>query len=470
MAYTEFYCQSGGSNLNSGSTTTGSVYTSIHGNWTQSTGVFTPTDSTNPSSTVSVGMWGSVYIDGATVGVWVARITVVTNATNGAITVNTAGLGAKPANQTGTATLVVGGPWLGPNAASGFPFTLATFGNQIDTTSHAMRVNMKNDQTYSLTSSITFSNTGSGTWVVQGYTSSVGDGGKATWDGSTSTGAVIASIGTPGSMIDHIFVTSISSGTADLVTSFASGAIFIRCVFHGARGNGLLMNGATSGQVIECEAYDCDKSNTANLGGFRANGMCVFLRSISHDNTTGANCNGFALSPGASTANLMLINCVADTNAGNGATIVFTNGNSLFNFQNNDFYNNTGDAINIPTSTLAPVWIENNNFFKNGGRGINNVSVVNWGYSYNNVYGAGTQANGSSDTLNNITEVGKVTYTSNLTPWVDPANGNFSQLYATSIVGRGAFTETASSYAGTIGYPNTGAAQANTPVKSGGFS
>jgi len=76
---------------------------------------------------------------------------------------------------------------------------------------------------------------------------------------------------------------------------------------------------------------------------------------------------------------------------------------------------------------------------------------------------AGTQANGSADTPGAIVQSGAVTYGSNLTPWVDPANGDFRiNLTAANWAGRGAFTETASSYAGTVGFPDIGAAQSKT--------
>jgi hypothetical protein len=126
-------------------------------------------------------------------------------------------------------------------------------------------------------------------------------------------------------------------------------------------------------------------------------------------------------------------------------------------------YNNTSNGINIATALSTHVWIENCNFVKNGGAGINNISVINTGFVYNCGYGAGTQANGSGDTINNLVQSGTVTYGSNLTPWVDPANGDFRiNLLAANFAGRGAFTETASSYAGTIGTPDIGAAQSRT--------
>ncbi len=129
-------------------------------------------------------------------------------------------------------------------------------------------------------------------------------------------------------------------------------------------------------------------------------------------------------------------------------------------FSGCDIYNNGSDGINIVSSGTEIIWIENCNLIKNTGAGINNTATTNFGYVYNNGYGAGTQANGSADTLGPFIASGAVTYASNVTPWVDPANGDFRiSLAAAESAGRGVFTETAASYTGTIGYPDIGAAQ-----------
>ncbi len=461
--YTEFYCQSGGSNLNAGTTTNNTAtYTSIHGNWVQSTGIFTPTDGTTPASTVSVGMRASVYIDGASVGVYVGEITAVGAGANGAITANTRPIGAKPSDQTGTATIKVEGAWLGPNAASGFPITLANFGNNNNSSINEVRLNMKNDQTYSLTASITPAS-GGNQYVIQGYTSSVGDGGKATWDGTTNAGQLLAASGPSGtSFIDLIFKTSISSGTSTLVIAGNQISWWIRCVFTGSRGIGFSMGSSIGTVATEIEAYGNNTSNTSSLPGININGVAMLSRCISHDNT-GSNTSGFLIAAGQTT----LSNCIADTNGKHGIEISDASVNGGVQILNCDLYNNASDGINVSSTTVTPIWIENCNLIKNAGKGINNAStgVRMWGLAFNNGYGAGTQANGSADTLGGITSTGAVTYGSNLTPWVDGPNGNFSNnLPASQGAGRGAFTETAPSYSGTIGYPDISAAQANIGV------
>ena len=456
--YTEFYCQNGGSNLNAGSTTNNTAaYTSIHGNWTQTTGVFTPTDSSTPASTVNVGDWASVYIDGASVGVYIGRVSAVGAGTNGAITANTNGIGSKPANQTGTATIKVGGALQGPNGASGYPITLASWGNNKDASSNLVRLNMKNDQTYSLTASIAVNNAG-GAYVVQGYSSSVGDGGKATWDGSTSTGQIFTQMGPTGTLwIDHIFKTSISSGTADLVTTSSQQFGIYRCVFTGSRGHGLNANSTTGTVLSECEAYGNNTSNTASKAGFAITSSANILRCYSHDNT-GSNTAGFLIS----SSGVTITNSISDTNGGIGISFTGTSSAAPNVVANCDVYNNGSDGIKVGSSAAISLWIENTNLIKNTGAGINNTTSTVSGFVYNCGYGAGTQANGSSDTLGNLTKTGTVTYESNVTPWSAPTTGNFTIVTTSTILGinagRGAFQENDGTNTGTVGYPDIGAA------------
>lgn len=461
MAFTEFYCQLGGSNLNAGSTQVNTaIYTSTNGNFNGST-TFTPTDATNPvSAGVAVGMWASIYIDGATVAVCTVRITAVTNASNGAITVSTTALaGTVPVTSATARTIKVGGAWLGPNAGSGFPLSMTLFRTATNAAGNFARVNLKNDQTYSISATITEGSNGQNC-IVEGYTTTPGDGGKATIDGSTNAIAVYTQSSNGFSVyVDLIFASSATTGTNAVFASFATAGIWwIRCVFHGGRGEGLRLQ-ANYQRCIECEIYDCNKSNTAGQGAFFITGPGFLDRCISHDNAAGVNAHGVYVSP---TGTLTMTNCILDSNAGSGVNL---NG-SFSRFFGCDFYNNTGDGIKQTADggTGSVVYIENCNFIKNGGKGVNNAGAAHrQGFIYNCGYGAGTQANGSANALDDWQEFSAVTYGSNLTPWVDPANGDFRvSLAAANWGGRASFTQTAASYAGSVGYPDIGAVQSKT--------
>lgn len=454
MAYTEFYCNaSTGSNLNGGSDSGSVTYTSTNGNWSTVTNIFTPTDGTNPvSAGVVVGQFASIYIDGATVGVFIARVTAVVNAANGTITVSSSAIaGTAPTTSATARSIKVGGAFLGPNAASSYPFSLSNWANtNTDVAGDKVRTNMTG--TFSITSAI---GSFSFAHVIQGYTTTAGDGGRATIDGTTSTAALVSDVGSAGmTFTDIIWATSFASanGTIFITTRTAN---FFRCVFHGARGYAL--NLTSGSNVVECEFYDNNKSNTSAQASVLAGGNECFLRCTFHDNA-GSNTSGINVGGGP----ISLQNCIFDTNGQFGVSITAGSNNGISLICGCEFYSNGSDGLKIASSTANPVWIENCNFIKNTGAGINNASSANLttGFAFNNGYGAGTQANGSVDTVGNIAVSGSVTYGSNLTPWADPANGDFRiTLAASRGTGRQSFTETAAGYTGTIGHPDIGAAQ-----------
>lgn len=468
-AYTEFYAQNGGNNLNAGSTTNNTAsYTSTGGNWTNTTRIFTVTDGTNPSSSITAGDFCSVYVTaGATVATFVGRVSSVQNATNGTVTFSTNFAGSNPSNGTGTMTLKNGGAWGGPTGATTFPFALSNENLLVNTNNDPPRFNFKNDQTITVTAALSFANSQAVT--VQGYSSSVADGGKTTFTSNITSAANFSCNATGTTFTDLIFINTGASNANDLFSSTGAGNVFTRCVFHGARANGLVITG--SGFALESEAYDCNKSNTASKGGFNVtgSGSANFINCYSHDHASGSNAHGFV--SGVATSYTAFQNVIADTCAGSGLLAIQSTGSNL-TVVNSDFYNNTGDGIKI-TNSGSPnglFLITNCNFIKNGGKGINvattgsPISAVN-GFSYNNGYGAGTQANGSSDTLSNLVESGKITYASNITPWNAPTTGDFTLVstntHAGYNAGRGHFEETDGTNTGTVGYPDIGAANHN---------
>src|SRR5215475_8127929 len=88
--FTEFYCVSGGNNINAGSDqNTTAKYTATNGGWDATNFIYTPSDGSNPASSgVKPGDFASIYIDGATTAVCSGLITQVVNGVNGTITVH----------------------------------------------------------------------------------------------------------------------------------------------------------------------------------------------------------------------------------------------------------------------------------------------------------------------------------------------------------------------------------------------
>lgn len=463
MATTEFTVRSGGSNLYAGTldgiaeASTTPLVTYTNGAWVSGTGIFTPITGNPVSAGVVAGQFASVYTDGASAPTgFVGRITSVSSVT---ITVSiTAKAGTVPTTGATGLTLVVGGAWVGPSGAAVFPFNFIA-GTLTNAAGDMPRVNFKNNQTYNMTAAIVHASAGPG--YLQGYTTTFADGGMATIDGGSSGASYILfsmNTSTATYAVSHfVFQNNGATGVANGVEiNNTNEGYFRRCVFSGMRGSG--MRFASGGSAVECEAYNCNISNSAAHGGFRTESSGIFLRCLSHSNAGNAN-NGFVI---IGTTSMM--DCIATNNGLYGLQARDQNNQNLI--LNCDFYNNTSSGIGAFVSAqVFMFYIENCNFIKNGGYGIDLSGITSgiFGTMNNCGFGSGTQANSSGPTngLGGILVANSITYASGVTPWVDPANGDFRiNLPAAIGTGRGTFTEILGGYAGTVGYPDIGAAQA----------
>lgn len=453
MAFTEFYAQSSGSNLNAGSTTDdAAIYTSTNGNWNATTGVFTPTAG-DPSATVSVGMFASVFLDAATVGVFVGRVTAVDSTT---ITVSTtAKSGTAPTTDTTGRSVNVGGAWKGPNGAVAFPFGFIDEALR-DSAGNRGRVNFKSGTDYDITSAITHALSGV---TFQGYTTTPGDGGRAVIDGGTS-GASYVLLTLSGSLdilCELVFQNNGASGSAAGLLLSGTRNFVKGCVVNSVRGTGFSVTGTNT--VVECEAYGCNQSNGSGNGGFATTEEAYFVRCVSHDNS-GSNSAGFVCS-NISTEPLVFINCIADTNGGDG--FISTGSAGKIGLIGCVAYNNTGDGIDISSMTgTANLLMENCVLASNGGYGVTQtgttlevISLTNCAF-YSNT-------SGQTNAINASFIAGSVTLTGD--PFTDAANGDFDLNDTAGAgadcrnAGRGNFTQTAASYTGTLSYPDIGASQ-----------
>jgi hypothetical protein len=461
--YTNFACISGGSNLNAGTRTgdttvpgTGANHTYASGNWVAGTGVFTVASGDPAADGVTVGDFASVYADGATTTGFVGRVTARDATT---ITVSlTAKSGTAPTNGTGDRTLKIGGAWAGPSGASGFPFNFCQ-ASCTNAAADTVRVNIA-AQTYSITAVMTAPSGAATTWW--GFTSAYGDGGRAIIDGGTSGASYILWSGTSGNISgafiqDLEFRNNGATGSAAGVSIVGATNVTIRrCSFNSVRGAGLTMNtvGVSVSSIDESEFFACNQSNTSSTGALLLSTATARVsNSMFHDNA-GANTSGVFVGGGQA----FLSDCVFDTNGGIGLAGSTVVGSGAVNC---DFYNNGSHGASIGTIVG---FFKNCNFLKNGGWGIAHtglVTVINCGF------GTGTEVNVSGDiqTTAKANEFGTVNYASNLTPWSDPADGNFTiTLAAAKGTGRGAFLQTQTGYGDpspTVAYPDIGAGQTN---------
>jgi hypothetical protein len=453
MAFTELYCRAAdGSNLNSGSTNTAAAsLTYASGSWVSATRVFTVASGDPVANGIAVDDVVSVYANGSTVTGFVGFVTARTTTT---ITVHaTRSSGTPPADGVGNRTLKKGGAWKGPNGAENFPFNFVA-GTMINASGLTPRVTFIG--TFNITAAMSHAITGPVRF--QGATTAAGDGGKAVIDGGAAGAsyALLAVNASGNTLVDLILQNNGATGNAWGVVLSGSGNLLKGCVVNNVRGIGIFCNHRTT--LLECEIYACNQSNTAGWAGVYANFGGAFIRCISHHNA-GSNNTGFLHEYNEP---ISYIRCIAHTNGAAGFT-VSAESNYPTSYLSCEAYNNAGDGLNIKSNYLTSFYIENCNFVKNGGWGINGSgSGARLGEITNCGFGTGSQANASGTItgLSAMAELNSVLYSSDTTPWEDPVNGDFRiSLEAAKNSGRGSFTQTASGYAGTIGFPDIGAAQ-----------
>jgi len=470
-AFTEFYYNSTGTNVNAGSTTNATpLFSATAGDWVAATGVYTKAGS--DLSAVSAGMWASVYVDGATTAQFIGRITAVNDGADTITVSTTIKTGTAPADGTATRSIRVGGAWYGPwfsgATVDTFPFGLVN--NLLTNTSlHMTRVNVQNFDFTRCTNVVVFSN---GPIRFQGYATNAGDGARvgvnyASYIATSSSGIGTSTLSVSGvniDLVDLFFFGGGASGNPIGVLINAAECSVSRCLFKDMRGIGLQMS--VGGLVEECEAVNCNSANTSVQPAFLFTAQGVIARRcIAHDNV-GATTSGFQISQSAT-----MQDCIAAGNGRDGLTINATTAASVYGC---DFYGNGTNGINMTGSGAVQINIENCTFIKNGA-GLTGAYAINSsggslrnGNVLNCAFGTGTTGTNGSGGANifagtTLEETGSIGFASNVTPWVDPVNGNFSKTNTVTTVlgvGRGSFFQAGSStYTGTASYPDIGATQ-----------
>lgn len=456
MAFHHFFARSGGSNLNSGSRTgsttppgTSPDLSYLLGTYVQATGIFTLASGNPVSDGLAVDDYVSIYATGATETGFISRVTARDAVT---VTVNTTGiLGTNPTDGVGNRNVRVGGAWQGPNGAVAFPFGVM---RSHFTSNEYTQVNFCTDQTYSITAAMTQNI--NGVIVFRGYTSTVGDGGRAIFDGGpTGTSFVLLTLSSSDhDLRDLIFRNNGDTGSANGVLLSGSRLRAYNCVFNTFRGNGLASSGSDN-WVEKCEAYSCNASQTLDNAGFAFTGNGTCIRCISHHNSA-TNTHGYRMNTNSGPH---FIDCIAYLNASHGFSV---NG-QVVRMSNCDSYRNTGSGMLI-TSSLHN-WIQNCNFLRNGGWGINKSAIAGDGFVTNCGFGSGSTMHNTSGTIqngSNLDQINSVTYPTDVSPWKSPDTGDFRIVLRQAInAGIGDFcqTYTGATWTGSVGYPDIGSNQ-----------
>jgi len=454
MATTIFYCDPvNGNNMWGGSDNGSAPKLSLTGGDFNGTTTYTKTGAITG---VAVGDYAHIFPDGGSTPALIARVTATTANT---LTLSTTLKWGSQASGTANRSVHVGGAFKGPNGTDWHPFNFIGSGGVSNGTTGDLKIVLKNSASYAVTASLTTSKTNI---TYEGYSSTVGDGGKATIDGGGSGASYNVILLNSSFQVfkDIIFYRNGSTGVADLIANGSSTTghvLFINCVFTGSKGAGF-MNSSTSNTntLLGCEAYSNAVKGFADFWGA---GHTTCINCIAHDNT-GAGFHAIG----------RCINCIADTNNASGVG-GFNQGASCGVFINCDSYNNTGAGFYVSATSVGAVhFLQNCNAVKNSTYGFDcTASTTIGGWVTNCGYGKGTQVNTSGDSrLSSMTETGKVSYANNVTPWNAPTTGDFTLILADAQnAGVMTFTQTQGSYTGTVAYASIGAA---TPSQAGGGS
>lgn len=448
MRYTEFCCRSGGSQLNGGAIatnlepSTGALYTCVNSNW-NGTSLFTPADGSTPLDTVSTGDFASVYLDGATTGVYVARVTSIAAGANGAITLSaTAKFGTAPTSNATGRSIKVGGAFAGPGVGDYWPGNFLASGCT-NAAGYKPRLNLKNDKTY-LSNGMS---PNSSALTFQGYSGVFGDGGRAVMTHiDTVVGQTIyifSSTFTSTAIADIIFI----SGLNAIFNPTAVGLSLNRVTAVDMMGAGFVLSSA-NGAYVEIEAIRCNRGDTEGGAITSSSANCSFIRPKVYGTTGTLNGNGMNLTGGAP----HIENGLFYNNAKYGILLVTTTNSSGPRISNCDFFNNTSGGIYFTNASAVSniAFIENCNFVKSSGYGlyIANISAAVGGMvgMVNSCgFGSGTYGNFSGAAyllglgVSDIPEQNHVIYPIDTSPYRNAEGGDFT-IVSPYAIGRGRAT------------------------------
>jgi hypothetical protein len=461
MSFTEFYITPTGDNRNSGSTTDDAApYTSTNGDWGNSAANrFLAAGGATPFTSVTVGMWASIFLDAATSAVYIAQVTAVDAGGTYVDLSTTAVIGGAPATGATGRSCFIGGAWGKTSAASAsldIIFSLFNAG----TVSAPTRVNIKCGVYANGSTSRTISTAGTATAPLwwRGYKGSAGDQDN---NPLAAAGTDIPSITfTTGRLAvgsAYNILSSLDISGAAVTTS--SGQLYINSglctLFHvrstntAANSNGIAIWITSSGSG--CSAACCSFTATTSAS------------TVIYTQAANAFIDGCLVTGGIiglnQTAALVVTNCIFSGQAGDSIKFAGT----AMNIIGNSFYAPGGNGINITSSPTAGLQILNN-YFEN----VNQTSKAAINCTYTNTTTPRCIGNAyfNCTNMSGITENIKFSDQGTLgsAGFVSGATGNFAPSSALQGIGVPGVFETVSAYQG---YITPGAVQPN-PSGGGG--
>lgn len=362
MAITNLYIQSGGNDMNAGTSTANAAdVTSTNGSWDITADTFIATAAT-PFSAVTTSDWVSIYVDGTTSGaVYVAQVVSVNSGGLSVTLSTTAKYGTKPSASATGRSAKVNGAWASELA----PVTMST-----SVIPAATKVNWK-QATYTIVASRTIAWAGATTkplWF-SGYNTTPGD-----LDADTTN-----ALSKPVLALNSTFQLT-TSGTYQIWSSFS---------ITGSISDWPWSFGGTNSYMVRCRVDNASSNSLAYALLLNANGVsCYYCWFRSPTTATSKGVIFF------NAANISIIGCVAEGgglagfNVGSqsgvistsialnntGSGILLSTGNA--HIERNTIYNPTVDGIKwsgTPGGTTLNSIVSN--LLSNcGGYGVNNAS------------------------------------------------------------------------------------------------
>lgn len=228
--------------------------------------------------------------------------------------------------------------------------------------------------TLTITSTINVTKASSGNFeriVIEGYSSSRGDGGKATITTATNS-TVIFTLGGLGIELRNLSLTT-TAGTkaAGIIANSSSGnnageQITIRdCTINGFT---IGIDDYNGGYLFPLVIHNTTIENCSSQGVYIGN-VCVMIGCYIYNNTS----DGVAL---VSFGQLVAINCVSSSNGGCGFNDQGTDDNRTVILKQCVIYNNTSDGVKLNQNANVQSLVSINGiYYNNGGYGINGPGV-----------------------------------------------------------------------------------------------
>jgi hypothetical protein len=455
-AYTEFYCNSTGTNINAGSTTNAAAtYSGDAGNWTNATSTFYLSGA--DLSGVTVGMWASVWTNATapTNAVYIGRIIAVSDVDDTIQLSTTAVSGTLPGTNVGATSIRVGGAWRGAYGTVAFPFAFIT-GAMTNVSYNTPRINFQSGYSNSITAAIVDAIVGPR--IFSGYTSTPGDGGMGILDGGNGDLAILRFNGNRNQVHNFIIQNTLNNQFNHGLYIAGESSLAFRCIIRNTGGCAVYVSGNYS-MCIECEGYKNNRASNANYGAFYNTYGYGFIRCYAHEGGSG----GFS---GLSSFEMRADNCLAVSNYLNGFA---ASGYSII--RNCDSISNRLNGIYFTGADSGSV-IENCNLIGNRSYGIAfATNVVRPALLLNNWFGSGTKQNVLGNfspnigVTNSVYTSGNNSYSADLDPYVNSSGLNFSltNTAASYGQGRGSFLDIEKN-GGIVGYPSVGAAAGTNAV------